>query len=529
VPFFRRLSVSQTTSAAQSHGIRLTNLGIRQVPGDVVEAARAHGAPEWRVLLDVQLPLARPAIMTGINQTLLLAISMLGIAAIMGAGGLGRLLFRALSNQSVALGTSAGLAFFLVAVVLDRMSQREDTDSGNLFQRIREAWAHRRAPEALLPDGGAVAEYVAPERYAPIGARERATAMVALAGGVLACVAVFLPWTADAGKISAYGTRADQDLSGMVFNGLDASGGSFFGILVLFFGLFVVGSAVSTLLRPGRGARWLAADGAIIGALGALITAGAFMLAKPPPLANDPGTGIGVLLAVVGGLVATIAAALWIAVAPHSALHPLSLKISWGRIIAVTVSVAIVVIGAFAAWTFDGRTDVVITPEIEAQIADMEAQAAANPADATVIANDIANLINQARATAAVVTNGVSPDGAQLGLWSMVLAGIALLTTLPGVGIAGHEDHRKWLWSSVTAGLGTGIAAIAFAWIFTFVRSGDANFVSGVGSFLSMMGGLFILASTMPVLREFRRSKVYDDEPSTSDSVSAEEPVEELV
>jgi hypothetical protein len=205
------------------------------------------------------------------------------------------------------------------------------------------------------------------------------------------------------------------------------------------------------------------------------------------------------------------------------------LKISWGRIIAVTVSVAIVVIGAFAAWTFDGRTDVVITPEIEAQIADMESQAAANPADATVIANDIANLINQARATAAVVTNGVSPDGAQLGLWSMVLAGIALLTTLPGVGIAGHEDHRKWLWSSVTAGLGTGIAAIAFAWIFTFVRSGDANFVSGVGSFLSMMGGLFILASTMPVLREFRRSKVYDDEPSTSDSVSAEEPVEELV
>jgi len=113
--------------------IRLTNLGIRQVPDDVVEAARAHGAPEWRVLLDVQLPLARPAIMTGINQTLLLAISMLGIAAIMGAGGLGRLLFRALSNQSVPLGASAGLAFFLVAVVLDRMSQREDTDSGNIF------------------------------------------------------------------------------------------------------------------------------------------------------------------------------------------------------------------------------------------------------------------------------------------------------------------------------------------------------------------------------------------------------------
>ena len=81
--------------------IRLTNLGIRQVPEDVVEAARAYGAPERRVLLDVQLPLARPAIMTGINQTLLLAFSMLGVAAIMGAGGLGRLLFRAIGQQDV--------------------------------------------------------------------------------------------------------------------------------------------------------------------------------------------------------------------------------------------------------------------------------------------------------------------------------------------------------------------------------------------------------------------------------------------
>jgi glycine betaine/proline transport system permease protein len=70
--------------------IRLTNLGVRQVPEEVVEASRAYGAPEYRVLLDVQIPLARPAIMTGVNQTLLMSISMLGIAAIMGAGGLGR-------------------------------------------------------------------------------------------------------------------------------------------------------------------------------------------------------------------------------------------------------------------------------------------------------------------------------------------------------------------------------------------------------------------------------------------------------
>jgi len=105
--------------------IRLTNLGIRGVPEDVVEASRAYGATELRVLRDVQLPLARPAIMTGINQTLLLAFSMLGIAAILGAGGLGALLFRALGQQDVNLAAAAGLGFFLLAVILDRISQTE--------------------------------------------------------------------------------------------------------------------------------------------------------------------------------------------------------------------------------------------------------------------------------------------------------------------------------------------------------------------------------------------------------------------
>ena len=132
--------------------IRLTNLGIRQVPADVVEASRAYGASEMRVLFDVQFPLARPAIMTGVNQTLLLSISMLGIAAIMGAGGLGRsCCSRAINRQDVALAASAGLAFFLVAVVLDRISQREASDTGNLLRRIRLAWANRRTPGSSHP------------------------------------------------------------------------------------------------------------------------------------------------------------------------------------------------------------------------------------------------------------------------------------------------------------------------------------------------------------------------------------------
>jgi glycine betaine/proline transport system permease protein len=137
--------------------IRLTNLGIRQVPEDVVEAARAYGASERRVLTDVQLPLARAALMTGINQTLLLAISMLGIAAIMGAGGLGRLLYRSIANQDIALAGSGGLAFFIVAVVLDRLTQPDESDRAGLFSRMTAAWKNTRTPEALLPVVGEAA------------------------------------------------------------------------------------------------------------------------------------------------------------------------------------------------------------------------------------------------------------------------------------------------------------------------------------------------------------------------------------
>lgn len=512
--------------------IRLTNLGIRQVPGDVVEAARAQGAPEWRVLIDVQLPLARPAIMTGINQTLLLAISMLGIAAIMGAGGLGTTLFRALSNQDVALAFSSGLAFFLVAVVLDRMSQREDTDQGNLFQRIRQAWAHRRDPEALLPDDGAVSDVRTLERYEPIRPMERVGMMVAGLGGLVAAVSVFFPWSIDSGKITAYGVRVDEDLTGMTLDGLDPSGGSFFGIVVLVLGLFTFGAALNTLLRPGRGGRWLTADGAVIAGLGALIAAGAFVLAAPAPLAVPPTVGVGAYLAVIAGAVAVIGAFVWIRVAPHQSLHPLRADISWGRVLGVGIAALTLVVGAFSAWTFDTRTDVVITPEIQEQIEELEQQAAEHPEDAAVIANQIANLTNQARSTAAVPTSGLSEEGAQLGIWTIALGVLALLTTLLAVGVFGQSEHRNWVWSAVTAGLGFGITSIAFSWIFTFVRYADPNFISGVGSFITLMGGVFIVASTMSVLKEFRRARLYEDlAPSADDGARqrADQQVEELV
>ena len=498
--------------------VRLTNLGIRQVPADVVEASRAYGAPEWRVLFDVQLPLARQAIMTGINQTLLLAISMLGIAAIMGAGGLGRLLFQALTYQSVALGAASGLAFFLVAVVLDRVSQTEAGDQGSLFRRIRLAWMHRRDPEQLLPRGdrpGAStrndANSKAPSgQFAAIADTERGPMILTALGGTLAVVSVFLTWSSGAGFMSAYGRRSDESLPGESFDGLSASGGSWFGILALALGLAVVAAVVAAWAAPGRGPRYLTVDGALIGSLALSVMMVCYLLASPPQLAS-PGTGIGVYVALAGGLAACCGSLLWIRRAPHAPLRPLSLKIGWGRIIGGAIAVAVIGIGALSAWSFDRRTDQVMSPETLARISELELRARDNPEEAASIGVEISALTAQVTLTELEITDGVAATGARLGLWTLIAGLVGFATVLPAAGALGRDEHRQWRWSTITAGLGAGVACTAFGWIFVHVRSADPNYLSGVGSFLTLVGGVLLAATAASILKEFRRARVYAD------------------
>lgn len=503
--------------------VRLTNLGIRQVPGDVVEASRAYGARELKVLFDVQIPLARPAIMTGINQTLLLAISMLGIAAIMGAGGLGQNMFRAISNQSAADGASSGLAFFLVAVVLDRMSQREGTETGGLFKRIRMAWRHRRDPEALIPDANtsAIVKYRQDERFAGVAAAEKAPMLIALIGGALMVVSAFLTWTTNAGKLSAYGRWNDASLEGQLdgrsFSGLDASGGSWAGIIVLAAGLFVVGSAVVSYLRPGRGPRWLVVDGALIAALAGLILSVGHLLARPLSSTDtaiassvaDPGTGIGVIVAVLGGIVAVAGAVGWIRTAPHSPLHPLPVGVAWSRLIGVGVAVLVLAGGMFSSWSRDIRGGQIITPEIQAELDEIERQIAERPQDIAALSTQYQITYEKAKVENEIVTDGITGKGAGLGLWAFLAGLAAAAASLPAAGVFGNDERRKWQWSTITAGIGAGTVALALTWILVQVRSADPKYLSGVGSFMALIAGAFAVASAMPVLKEFRRSKVY--------------------
>jgi glycine betaine/proline transport system permease protein len=103
--------------------IRLTNLGIRQVQASLVEAAYAFGATPKQVLWDVQVPLALRTIMAGLNQTLMLALSMAVIAALIGAGGLGLIVYTGLGRLDVGAATEGGVGIVLIAIMLDRITQ----------------------------------------------------------------------------------------------------------------------------------------------------------------------------------------------------------------------------------------------------------------------------------------------------------------------------------------------------------------------------------------------------------------------
>ncbi|MFP8967481.1 ABC transporter permease [Pokkaliibacter sp. CJK22405] len=103
--------------------IRLTNLGIRLVDKDVLEAADAFGASSWQRLFKVQMPLALPTIMAGINQTIMMALAMVVIASMIGVQGLGQPVLKAIANQYFTLGMFNGLAIVGIAVIFDRVSQ----------------------------------------------------------------------------------------------------------------------------------------------------------------------------------------------------------------------------------------------------------------------------------------------------------------------------------------------------------------------------------------------------------------------
>ncbi|MCA1297417.1 ABC transporter permease [Stappia indica] len=129
--------------------IRLTNLGIRNVRADLIEAAEAFGSTRWQMLWEVQLPLALRTIMAGLNQTLMLALSMVVIAALIGAGGLGLTVYTGLGRLNVGAATTGGIGIVLLAIILDRITQslgeKKGVQTPSLWQSLRSLFSAGKA------------------------------------------------------------------------------------------------------------------------------------------------------------------------------------------------------------------------------------------------------------------------------------------------------------------------------------------------------------------------------------------------
>ena len=508
--------------------IRLTNLGIRGVPEDVVEASRAYGANELRVLRDVQLPLARPAIMTGINQTLLLAFSMLGIAAILGAGGLGALLFRALGQQDVNLAAAAGLSFFLLAVILDRISQTE-AGSKSLFARMSTAWKARKEPEQLLddpdfnPSASADDDEVAAEgEEAPLTAGERGRALAALVGAVIMLIGIPMTWAAGGPGISAYGRRDDIELTGQSFSGLAAEGGSWFAFVVAFLAIFVAVGCISVLVGRGS-ARWFSADGVTFGSLAALVTAFGYVIARPSAFTPEYSVGTGAWVALVGALVATVASLSWMAVGAYGPHRPLRRRISGGPIFLGVTAVLMAVVSIFSMWHLDERGGVVMTPEIQAEMDALKEAAKAGEIDPGVAATEIQVVRAKAKQDERIIIDGSDPAGVGLGTWTVIFGVAGAVGAAVAAGAAGFGDRRRWIGGTVAMGLGLGIAGYSLGFVATLVRVADQNYFSGVGTMFAMFVGSLLFAAGNGLVKGFERAKVYR-EISVGDAVSAESP-----
>ncbi|WP_031480798.1 ABC transporter permease [Maridesulfovibrio frigidus] len=130
IPFFglgKVAAIFSTVIFAMPPAIRFTCLGIQQVPKELIECSEAFGSTRWQRLIKLELPLATPTIMAGVNQTVMLSLSMVVIAAMIGAKGLGGEVWKAIQRLQMGKGFEAGIGIVIVAIIMDRVLQKLGT------------------------------------------------------------------------------------------------------------------------------------------------------------------------------------------------------------------------------------------------------------------------------------------------------------------------------------------------------------------------------------------------------------------
>lgn len=486
--------------------VRLTNLGIRQVPDDVVEAARAFGASESRVLREVQLPLARPAIMAGLNQTLLLSLSMVGIVAIIAGGGLGKPILTALATANIPIGASAGAGLYFVGVLLDRISQPEAGEERvNLFARMRDAWANRKdpvvppLPTATIDDPDAeLIELMSDKQPVTLSLGHRIAAQAAVIGGAAAAIGATLTWANDASRISTYVRADDADVSG-AHSGISALGGSWFGFVILALGVGIALCGLIAMALPASRSSNLTKLPTFVAAGTAIVALIAAYLSVPPT--DDAySNGIGLWFALGGGLlilVSAIAASIQIELNPKRAKFEVG-----GAIVMGAVALFLIFAAAAGSWILDQRNN---AAEIAAELA-----AEADGVNEGGVAAEI--LAEAMSGTRRVAILGMEAEGPRIGY---AVAGLAVLAALLAAIRYISPGRIQRTLSFLIYGIGLALITISIAWIATVIRLDVQQMSPGASAFLTGCGGavLMTIARGQITAHEARAIRPVIDEP----------------
>ena len=221
--------------------------------------------------------------------------------------------------------------------------------------------------------------------------------------------------------------------------------------------------------------------------------------------------GIGVYLALASSIVMVLGGvyALW--TAPYSALRPLSLTVSWSRILTAVTAVLFIYIGSIAGWTFDERGSGQLSSAQEEEVAALKAECDADASTCPLNTLAIGTIYNDARLSSKIIHDGYTEEGGGLGYLSIIGIAAAALFVLPAAGLFRKEEHYRWRWTTLAAGTGLGVSLIGLVWIASLLRVSETLIVTGNGAFLVLTAGYILFSSSKKLLDEFRREMDYDD------------------
>jgi len=417
---------------------------------------------------------------------------------------------------------------------------------------MKRAWSNRTTPENLLDTP--TIELDLPETassqvvYEPINAQERTGIMVSIGGAVVVIISLFLTWNSgggwftsfsrrvdELGQIAAAGSRDAIDITGNSFNGLEASGGSWFGYVLIFLAILAIAAGVAVMRKPGDTSRWLSADGSLMFSLASLVVALVYVLSTPSELAVAE-SSIGSIVALVGALIMTAGSAMWIVAAKHEPLRPLQSKGVIAPVVVASLAMCLLIGAGFSNFTYDERVESVITPELQETLDALEAEARdpdTEQSRSLAIINEMTSLRASAIQDETITISGFAGNGPTLARWTLIPGILGLISTAMAAGFVFKDTRMRWIAGTVSLGLGAGLVGVALGWIGTLARATDQRIVSGVGVFFLLLAGAALANAGRSIVHEFHRSRVYpdiDDQeiadlagPGSDESASADE------